>query len=250
MADKHFDKEEFPRKGFFAKDDPKPNPHPNYRKSTKDGFLGARWEAHHVIPYTALDKSILDQPKDLQEYIDDVKWITDWSLNDPANMLGLAAYVSYAMYYQAQDGTITDDSKLSTANVAASKARRYLNSYFNRFKSESREAWVALKGDSPENYPIHQPTNFGHKDYDKRLRKVVTKQVWNSLSEKKDKHEVDAENVKALLEKISGIYKKYLQKRGQGANREKWDKRFDMSDTSWFKPFTMDPAVKKNPLFN
>lgn len=248
MSDKHFDKEDFKREGFFSKDE-KLGPHPDYRKSTGDGFKGARWEAHHVIPQTSLKKSIAEQSKSLQSYIEDVQYITKWAINNPDNMIGLPVYTSYVLYYQAQDGLVGADATLSAAGALAARAKRYIGTY-NKKKKETRDGWLgSVAKHSPENLPLHQPVSWGHTDYDKRLRMVLTKQVWNSLSEAKDKHDVDAENVKSLLDKISSGYKKHLVKRGQGANRDKWNKRFDMQDRSWFKPFTMDVAVKENPLF-
>lgn len=229
------------RKGWFQKGDKKKGeinkPIPNYRKTCTSGYLGPRCEAHHIIPQTSLERSILDCGKDVK-YISKVQYITDWNINKKENMMGLPHYNAYDLYYQGKSRlTIEGDSDQGRKMVA----------YFNKFKLKSRKKWLSkIQKVSPESHPIHNPVNWGHTDYDDALVDELKQHVWNTISDKKKEHELDAENVAAALDAVAEMNYDYLKKRGKGVSLEKWERRLDPDDDGWYKPFTMMDV--SNPL--
>jgi hypothetical protein len=70
-----------------------------YRANCSDGFVSGLWQAHHITCHHALGgREIADK---YLEYVNDCLWITDWDLNDSANLVGLPLNMQYRM----SDGT-------------------------------------------------------------------------------------------------------------------------------------------------
>ncbi|HYO73696.1 MAG TPA: hypothetical protein VEU33_47295, partial [Archangium sp.] len=74
------------------------------------------------------------------------------------------------------------------------------------------------------------------------VRHYLRSQVWNSLTAKKETHDVDVANLKRELEKASASFRKHLLKYGkrEGGTKPCWENRFeeDYKD-KWYHPFSM-----------
>lgn len=238
----HLDKRTATRAGYFNKDEDG-MPNEKYRKVCKSagkGYFGPRHEAHHVIPDTSLEESAKGSGKD-PRYVEDVKYITAWNINDPSNLIGLPTYVSYDLYYQRKARLV--------AQTGFDAEKRWLSGFNNNpsFPLSTRKRWASeVGGHNPENHPIHNPVCWGHAVYNEEVESDLKSRVWNPLDDKKKTHDVDAAKVAAELKAISGEYLGKLETRGKGAIQEKWDRRADPNDTDWYKPFTMTDVP--NPL--
>lgn len=241
-ASGHLDRRKVARKGWFekTKDDGKPA-HKNYKTSCKNGkrgFLGPRHEAHHIIPQTAIEESIADSKKD-QRYIADVQWITDWNINRPQNMIGLPTYHSYDQYYQGRARLVGPSG--------SDKAKELVDWFNSAFSLATRQRWLkAFVGGSPENYPIHNPVNWGHTAYNAKVKDDLKQLVWGPLNDKKKQHQLDAKTVEGELGNLETDWHDHLTGRG-ATNQTLWDRRLDPTDNGWHKPFTMWDVP--NPLF-
>ena len=247
MADQkvHVDGKKLDRKGWFAKKEDG-QPISDYRKSCGDGFKdGVKWDAHHVLPQTAIVQSIDTQKAPKRKYITIVQLITDWNINKTENLLGLPQFISYLYYYRRQDDLVSEQSpKLSGVGELA-KVKGYINT-FNKARRALLKTYAGITI-SPENYPIHRPVSWGHTDYNQKVKGDL-KRVWDGIQEQQKAHQMDATTVEGALNTLATNWKKYLRARGVGANRQKWDCRNDVTNKSWYHPFTMVP-LKKNPLF-
>lgn len=237
----HFDRDKVKRKGWFQKkEDGMPSPK-NYRsscKSGKRGYLGPRHEAHHILPQTSIEESVLDSTKD-KEYLSDVQYITDWHINREINMIGLPHFHAYALYYGGKEkiDDTTDTEK-----------EKELASWFNKFRESSRKRWLELVIKSPpEPYPIHNPVNWGHAKYNEEVKQQLKVNVWDRVNDQRKDHKLDAEMVETELNNLAKKFYSDLVARGQGASEEKWARRKDPDDNSWYKPFTMTDVG--NPIF-
>lgn len=242
----HVGKKQGKRKGWFQKGNKKKGeinkPIPNYVTSCKNGgrgYLGPRFEAHHIVPQTSLERSVLECGRDV-EYVNNVQYMTDWNINKDKNMMGLPNYHAYDLYYQ---------SKSRLAYQTDSEQERKLVSWFNNeFSLKSRRKWLEeIQDVSPESHPIHNPVNWGHTDYDEELVQELKQYVWNKTSDKKKKHELVPEDVAAALDAVADMNYDYLLGRAAGVSLEKWERRIDPDDDGWHGPFTMMDVP--NPLF-
>ena len=58
-----------------------------YRRHTKSGFKGSKWEGHHVVPGTSMEQSLENFLKDKHEgYPKALANITNWDLNKEYNL--------------------------------------------------------------------------------------------------------------------------------------------------------------------
>jgi len=245
MASKHVGKGS-ERKGWFEKGDKNINkPIPNYVSSCKKGkrgYLGPRFEAHHIIPQTTIEESIRDSSKDStekREYIRAVQYITEWNINHHDNMIGLPHYHAYDLYYQGRD-------KLSIE--IGEEQEKKLVAWFNKFKDKSRKKWLSqINKISPEGYPIHNPVDWGHVQYNEEIKQGIKENIWDQINEQQKKHELDAKNVAGELNDYAKSICDYLKRRGADTNKEKWDSRKNRNDNDWYIPFTMTDVP--NPIF-
>jgi hypothetical protein len=245
MADpQHVDVKKLPRKGWFAKQEDG-QPISDYRGSCSTGFKGVKWDAHHVIPQTAIVQSIDEQKAQKRRYIAAVQWITDWNINRSVNLRGLPQFISYLYYYRKQDGLLSVRNMLSKAGELA-KVKGYINT-FNNSAAEKLRAYAANKR-NPENNPIHRPVSWGHTIYNVKVKSDLKSQVWSKVDEQQKKHKADAKTVETVLNDVARKWKRHLRARGVGANRKKWDHRYLKGDNTWYQPFTM-VKVPQNPLF-
>lgn len=243
----HLDRKKVKRQGWFQKKE-KGMPDPNYRATCTSGFLGARWDAHHLLPQTSIEKAVGQFKDPKRKYLSDVQYITNWVINNGGNMLGMPQFASFLFYYQAKEGLLAaQNPKLGTAGEGA-KVKAYANT-FNSVAKAARQKWLKdLPKQSPEGYPIHRPVNWGHTDYNDQVQADLKTKVWDPLDEKKKKHDVDAASVAGQLGGMSTSYRAKLKARGATTTHARWKKRYDKNDNAWFKPFTMTD-VADNPLF-
>ena len=243
----HLDRRTVTREGWFQKKE-KGMPDPDYRATCGSGFKGARWDAHHLIPQTSIEQSSGSFKGDKKRYINDVKYITKWVINNQGNMLGMPQFASFAFYYQAIEDKLDEDNPRMQAAGEQGKVQRYART-FNRAARAARREWFKnLSKQSPEGYPIHRPVSWGHTKYNVDVKSDLKSEIWDPLDEAKKKHTTDATTVAGQLTSMSNRLKRRLKSRGGGTTLRKWRKRNDKTDTTWFKPFTM-VDLPKNPLF-
>ena len=99
MAKKHFRPRNENRAGYFTKEGD--NPTQNYNticdnKKSKGGYLGPKHEAHHILPGHSFVQSLNDiNDSDKLTYIENVKWVTPWNINNENNLMGLPDVLAY-----------------------------------------------------------------------------------------------------------------------------------------------------------
>lgn len=238
----HLDKRKFTRKGFFKKKE-KANPLRSYQTECKNGgrgYLAYRSEAHHVLPFEAIDTAALESAEDADQlrYIRDVQYITDWNLNHPKNLVGLPNIICYDLYYQ---------NKINPKIPYSSVANLYNKFMKKKSKKRRREIVSEIQSNSPEGWPIHNPSNWGHSAYTAEVIQEIKVNVWDPIKSNKKKHEIDAKTVKSELEGWADENYNWLANRGKGSALL-WAKRLDPTDTTnWYKPYTMYDV--DNPIF-
>lgn len=234
---KHFVKAKKVKGSVFEKYSSK-----RYRKTCKtcnEGYHSRMWQAHHILPGTALSAAtIRDLVKDPDKayYIENCKKVTDWNINEVPNLMGLPTLWDYIIADWA--GKDKDD-----------RERFQLS---QKKKTQISKILKNLTEDVPEDLPIHNPTNYGHVDFDDEVALHIKTEIWDKLAKKKKPHEVDPKSIKQELNDAAGHFLKELKERGKrpkgipGATKENWPKqhknRANYSKT-WFWPFSM----AKNP---
>jgi hypothetical protein len=236
---KHIDGKKRDRKGYFLKDE-EGMPDRDYTETCTRGFKGGGYNAHHIIPQTALKRSANELKRPKKRYITDVQYITDWNINNTNNMIGLPHFRSYLFYYQYNADQIDEENPKLKKDGEIAKIKRYINT-FNKWTKETREGWLEdfTKRGNPETYPIHLPVSWGHTDYNVEVKTKIKTQIWEPLDEKQKEHELDAQKVTKLLNDLSNHYYRKLRNR-KDAIRKNWNKRYDQKkNPDWYKPFTM-----------
>jgi hypothetical protein len=261
-VDEHLDIEELKkegRKGWFVKNADDMPQHKKYRTSCKQGgrgFLGPNFGAHHIIPQESIDDSTeeFEEPDERQQ-IDDVKFITNYILNNPNNMLGLPSFWSFNAWYEAQRLKSGGPGEVPAEYPGLSAG--WMNSYQEATKARWRE-WggTFLSGLSkkkyspdPDNHPIHAPVSWGHTEYSKQVTARLKAQVWVVVQRQKDKHKISKkslETIEAQLRSIETTFHSHLMNRGK-TSLELWERRKDPADTGWYGPYTMTDT--KNPIW-
>ena len=134
---------------------------------------------------------------------------------------------------------ITDWNLNSSANlIGLPKNRQYRNS----------------NGTNPVNYCSHQVDHNTKAGYTNECKSWLQLNLWNTLKDKKKKHEVTAKDIKSTLEKCTNTYKKKLSSRGsrKGGTLLGWQNRFDPAyELTWYYPFSMGMfPSKRHPGVN
>lgn len=243
MAKQHFKKTAANHKGYFMKG--KPNPTPGYKslwEGDKTGFTGPRTQVHHAVPQVSIDDAT-SQIKDRAKlnYIKNVKWVTPWNINDKdTNLIGLPTIWSYMIAAENVKRLSQTANGIAKLNALAET----FNNLSNDVRSLALRLWQS--GLSPAGYPIHNPTSWGHTEYNKLVATDVKTEVWDKLNEQAKKHQENPEQVDAKMRKLSKRWKKRLQNK-TGATVRKWIFQNRTGDPKWYKPFLMTD-VKKSPL--
>lgn len=251
MAVNHIDLRTKTREGWFEKAQPK-SAKPNYSKECEASgngcYHGPRWEAHHILPQTAIQDSIKEfidskpgakKKADVKRYISEVQWITKWNINSPEQMIGLPTFHSYAQFYAGDDPNFP-----ARIEPTGTKGReRGLVKWFNSFKLKTRKKWANEfldPANQPKNRPIHNPVCWGHTDYNMEVKSQLIVRVWDRLSIKQDDgdHDVDAAAVESALNALRGDMCTLLKGRGS-TSKDAWVKR----DPDWWDPFCMISGI-------
>jgi len=114
--------------------------------------------------------------------------------------------------------------------------------------------YVESIGKEPINYCSHQVDHNTNGGYTDECKQWLKNNVWDKLNDKREKHDVNAENIKKALEKCTTTFKRKLKRRGR---REPgtiigWEKRFeDGYKNFWYLPFSMAQIPnRRNPGIN
>jgi hypothetical protein len=219
-----------------------------YKDLCKSGFLGGRSEAHHILPVEAIARSVDQLSSAKRPFVHYVKHVSDWDVNLDANLMGLPTVHSYELHYQDR-ATLQPSSK--------SKKLRELVEWFNtRYKKSTRGAYLAeVRAQSPYGYPIHNPVSWGHTVYNDEVEDWLVKNVWRKLEKMAQLHNDDPQNnpdpeqnVPTLLTNRASTLRQNLINRAALTSEDKWARRFNRNDNTWYLPFTM-ADVNKNPLY-
>jgi hypothetical protein len=232
---KHFTRKKSNKEGVFEKSS-------NYRKVCEgcgDGYHKALWQAHHILPGTALSKGRIkievgDAKK--ADYIENCKWITKWNLNETPNLMGLPTIWDY----------ILGDWK-SKAAASQKEAVVPLNA---KKKKLIKKLLALFSGSGPVNLPVHNPVSWGHAVFNDEVATYLVDEIWNHLDEKKAAHKINPESILAQLKKASNYFRKQLHKRGErpDGTKKNWKKRTDPTNTTWFKSFSMEQYPMTSPI--
>lgn len=254
-TNKHASKDLGDRKGWFEKNMSSNPVGMSYRENCKGiEYNGSRWEAHHIIPQTSIYKSIhgvgsasgrrrvssLESEK--RAFLEQVKWITDWNIDETYNLTGMPHLNSFMMYFQGdqfiQDLVLEDEGEASNYLKTRYKS-------FNNKKKSRRENWRNQFGDSPEGYCIHNYVSWGHTDYNRNVANSL-RALWKEVQYKKEahaahpeEHGVDPAKLAKDLKARGDAFKKILETRGKKATEENWHKRLDKDEKQWYNNFMM-----------
>lgn len=247
MPSSHFRKTKKNRKGYFEKNE-KGMPRRGYARLCKNegrGYVGAKHEAHHILPQDAFQQSLADVQEndarmntDKKGYIEDCKHISPYNINNKNNLMGLPHLIAYIIYFK-DEGIGSHSGTIVKALKSFAKDKRFTATTRKRYKAE-------MLRNSPEKHPIHQPVNWGHKEYTEEVAKEIKKYVWDKLNEKQKEHDVDAGKIAENLEGVENDNFDFLIERGRGATKNNWAKRHQPNNNTWYIPFTMYDAP--NPL--
>jgi hypothetical protein len=109
-------------------------------------------------------------------------------------------------------------------------------------------------GQEPRNYCSHQVDHNTAGGYTDECKKWLKKNLWDTLKDKRKKHEVTAKTIKATLEKCTSTFKAKLTSRGsrKGGTKKCWESRFKPSyENKWYFPFSMGKKpTKRHPGVN
>lgn len=262
-TDEHLDIAELKkegRKGWFVKKADDMPQHKKYRSSCKQGgrgFLGPNFGAHHIIPQESIDQSTEDfKTPEEREQIEDVKYITNYILNNPQNMLGLPTFWSYNAWYAAL--RLRSGGQGDVPSEYPGLSARWMSSYQEVTRTRWRQ-WgeTFLAGTSrkkyspdPSNHPIHAPVSWGHLEYSKQVKARLRQQVWVVVKRQKSKHKITRQALQTIEGQLRALETEFhtqLTTRG-ATSPELWERRKDPEDSGWYGPYTMS-NLKKNPIW-
>jgi hypothetical protein len=256
----HIDLRSYEREGWFEKEQKKIKNYKSQCKSKKatkkkpaipaakpECYHGPYFEAHHILPGTAIKQSGEEYSKsdaEKKRYLEEAQWVTKWNINAKPNLIGLPTFLSFEIYYRTLAGEGVPAKEL------VAKYKKYVALIKDRcpgFRAASRKFKKLAPGENPpEGLPIHNPTSWGHKKYDKKTKELILQQVWQPLVNKGAKHELKTGQVaQQLNDLIDHCLTNYLLrgdvKSGQSASAWKQKKG------AWYKAYSMMKAVS-NPL--
>jgi hypothetical protein len=223
VVEGHLEKTPQNRLGYYDKEEQTEKHHYRYyRKTCRNasggtgkGFTGPRHQIHHILPQTSIEESSGDH--DDPEFLEDVKWITHWSINNIDNLVGLPTFASYLRYFHKST------KKWSNMTAIWFYEQVPIPKPPQSFKQ------------SPQGHPIHNPVSWGHVKYNETVETALTKNVWTKVKGQRNGHRVKAAQVKTALESQQGAFAGQLAR--PLATRETWENR--VRGTPWYLNFCM-----------
>jgi hypothetical protein len=103
-------------------------------------------------------------------------------------------------------------------------------------------------GEVPVNYCSHQVDHNTSGGYTDECKQWLKDNLWDTLKDKKKKHEVTAKSIASTLKKCTSTFKTKLTKRGKrnGGTKTCWKNRFkDSYENKWYHPFSMAAVPNK-----
>jgi hypothetical protein len=233
MADPHVDISDKEQTGWFVKESGQTGRKTkSYRTECKNsghGYVGPRYEAHHIVPQTAIDESVetvVSGKERSEDYVTAMKFLTTWDLNNPDNLIGLPHVTAYMLLYQG-----------SARLKAIGEASKPWVSAFLVYALASRKRWLAaITANPPRNLPIHQPVCWGHAAYNVAVTNDMAA-VWRGLNVRRKDHELTAKELASDLNNLSKKWKAHLETRGI-TDEKAWNKMLKGEDDAHL-PFCM-----------
>jgi hypothetical protein len=106
-------------------------------------------------------------------------------------------------------------------------------------------------GASPQNYCAHDVDHNTSDGYTEECKTWLKDNVWDTLNDKKKKHDVNAEAIRQQLVKCTSLFKGKLERRGirKGGTLVCYRNRFEPGwEDKWYYPFSMaDLPRKRHP---
>lgn len=218
-------------KGVFSKDEEK------YRKTCEscgNGFHEFRWNAHHIVP--------ADTFKGLHRVVKGTLEGTKFNINDKEWLFGLPKLTAFILWAQADPNMPYNRRREKTVTMRRwGKVRAYL---------KEKNVKVAFPGD----FPVHNPVNWGHTQYNKHVFKKL-EPLFESMKPKKGQKpgHPPFKDIKAKLEKVRDEFKNQLGTISKtkhpgaldGGIEPNLRARYDQAKDGWWKPMCMTKSTPK-----
>jgi hypothetical protein len=133
-------------------------------------------QKHHILPCTSVGRSIAEVKT--QHFDKALKYFTNWNINKKPNLMLLPTRAAY----------------------------------YKLFGKRGRRQNVTT---TLGNLPCHQPTSWGHTDYNKAVKKNL-KTVWGQVSISIDGHKLEANDLSAALAVLERKWRTSLRTRRVG----------------------------------
>lgn len=102
-----------------------------------------------------------------------------------------------------------------------------------------KRAYINSHGKTPQNYCAHNVDHNTSDGYTYECKKWLHDQIWNTLIDRRKKHEVNAKNILATLKDCTTTFDGYLTTRGSrnGGTQTSYENR--KTQPKWYYPFSM-----------
>jgi hypothetical protein len=196
------------------------------------GYHGNRWDAHHLLPgvvFTDVKK------EDEDGFFQDCLNATDYDINKDYSMAGLPKLTAFILYFQ-RDPTMPFD---------ASQEKQVTMLRWGTVKKYKKDRKERIK--FPGDFPVHNPVNYGHTQYNKDVLAKLMREVFNKLRKKKKKNEhFKPQDLKGQITSVKDFFWSDLQRRGKGPGcagkngiEANLRARYDADNEGWWKPLCM-----------
>jgi hypothetical protein len=208
-----------------------------YRKTCKGcsrGYHRNRWDAHHVLPGVTFS-SITD------DYWLKCLRVTDYDINEDYSMGGLPKLTAFILHFQRKAQAVEYKRKLETTVTM----RRW-----GKVRQYAKDKQFPI--DFPGNFPVHNPCNWGHLEYEEDVMTHLNDIVFAPLQ--KQVPHPPPKNVKKELETAQstfwGILVAIANGPGGGAHvgiEDNFRNRYGTAKDGWWKPMCMSRRVDEAP---
>ncbi len=207
---------------------------PVYRAACEScgrGYHGNRWDAHHILPgvvFTRVNEA------DKTGFIKDCLSVTEYDINASYSMCGLPKLTAFILYFQTTDMKF-DASKEKTVTMKRwGKVAQYANQ-------------KGVKIAFPGNFPVHNPVNWGHTEYNNEIYTKLDSEVFDDLKESKDEQaHFDPVDLKRAITEVKDAAWDELVRRGsmEGMTGKfgieaNLRARYQKKNKNWWKPLCM-----------